>query len=77
MNVMNVREVVIKGLFNMKSRNLRMLTTPIERLRTLYLMRGEKMKGNNLGNKLAFSACDVFGGGSFNIINSCTPVSWP
>ncbi len=31
------------------------------------------MKGNNLKNKLAFAACDIFGGGSFNIINFLYP----
>lgn len=31
------------------------------------------MKGNNLANKLAFGACDIFGGGSFNIVNFLYP----
>lgn len=31
------------------------------------------MKGNNLANKLAFASCDIFGGGSFNIINFLYP----
>ncbi len=31
------------------------------------------MKRDNLANKLAFASCDIFGGGSFNIINFLYP----